>query len=320
MYRFLTVLFSLFYLLMPISSGVVDDKIETFNNEIKNGYECYYVVDSFSNISYSFKVVLGTYQDEVTSSFILVSENPLEFYINIISNNEYYTIDSDERGDYIAYALPLSKDMQILIVDEEGITRFSESIEYYNDAQEFKEKNLLLEIGENNGLTPTKLKGTNPNLSFTVLILVFVIIIFICLVVLFLFLIFKKGLFNSEKRKQGIPQYTRYYTYNNNVNNNNVNNANKPYVEAEVVDEKIVEENVDKPKNNHVYDRHGNYEEDIEIKGNIDEIFAKKGLSRNYSSMTENEKNTIMLELMHLRDNKEISQEQYQQEIIKLWS
>ena len=45
-----------------------------------------------------------------------------------------------------------------------------------------------------------------------------------------------------------------------------------------------------------------------------------KGFNVDYPSLSEAEKNEIMLELMLLRDLKDITLEQYQQEVIKLWS
>lgn len=55
------------------------------------------------------------------------------------------------------------------------------------------------------------------------------------------------------------------------------------------------------------------------IRHDIASLLLVKGYSRNYSLMTESQKNQVMIYLMALRDQKKITIDEYKKETIKLW-
>ncbi|MFA6843057.1 MAG: hypothetical protein WCR33_01530 [Bacilli bacterium] len=55
------------------------------------------------------------------------------------------------------------------------------------------------------------------------------------------------------------------------------------------------------------------------IKHDIAGLLLVKGYSRNYSLMTEEQKNQVMVYLMALRDQNKITIDEYKKETIKLW-
>ena len=89
--------------------------------------------------------------------------------------------------------------------------------------------------------------------------------------------------------------------------------------EVEVVDESI-EENKDVDLNEpekEVYTKVRDYEDECR---DISLILQEKGFNTNYKELSMDEKNKVMLELMRMKDFKEITSEEYRSEVIKLWS
>ncbi len=82
--------------------------------------------------------------------------------------------------------------------------------------------------------------------------------------------------------------------------------------------ERPIEAIDDEPKT--VYSKMIQYDDEFEFDFNVEDYLKEKGFNVNYKSLTEFEKERIMLELMMMRDTNIISVEQYNYEVIKLWS
>ncbi len=307
MHLLFTIFLSFFTLFTPFATSATSDKVDEFNAKIKEGYESYYVHESINNETYSIKIIIGICNDSLTYSFVFANEEAQESKVYVLRNQQYYSPEEDERGDVAAYALPLTNHTSIEIVTGNTI-RFASNITYYETKEEFLSAELTSQkiVGENKGIEVTNLSSSQSTFldPITILIIIFAVIIFGCVLTLFIMLVMKKGLFNPKNRRGNIPQFQPYVTP-----------RVTPYQEAEVVEEK--EEPINKKP---IYDRQGNYEEDIETIGDIEVLLKEQGFSRNYSTMSEDEKNQVMLALMHLRRTNQISESQYQQEIIQLWS
>ena len=137
-----------------------------------------------------------------------------------------------------------------------------------------------------------------------ILSLIFIGIILISGGILLFLFITKKGLFNSKKRDQEFEQQHKIRDEIQSF----INNLEKEEtIEVEVIDEEVKE----------VYEKHKFYDEE-DLK-DVSLLLKDKGFNVEYKTLTTEEKNKVMLELMRMKDSKEITEEEYKEEIIKLW-
>ena len=66
-----------------------------------------------------------------------------------------------------------------------------------------------------------------------------------------------------------------------------------------------------------IYEKNMKY--DFDEERDISELLKQKGFDTNYSSLSTDDKNKIMLELMKMKEFNEITNEEYRAEVIKLW-
>lgn len=300
---FLSIIF-LFSSFLTLS--VKGTKNEFLNNCYK-GYNTYTVIEEAETEKYEFSVIIGEINKEVSYSVLFISNNAKEYELKFKDNkNNEYNISKNSRGDILKYNILIDEKITLEIQTHSTIT-YSVTINNYNYDEYIDKYNSTIIQGENLGLEQTLLTKTNVLSYIGVLLIIFSSIIIISVLILVIAFKKQKGLFNQEKFdeefkqehevKKSIQDYIQ-----NNVNNNDL-----------IIEETIVEE---ENNNKEVYNKVKDYEEE---QRDISIILKEKGFNINYHELETEEKNIIMVELMKMKNTKEITDEEYHTEIIKLW-
>lgn len=280
-----------------------------FFNEINEGYERYREVIDYENSYYKIIIIQGINNDELTYGIFFYNHKPTTdpHRLVITTNGKEYRLKTNARSDIHAPAIKLNGDVEINIYDSFGRKRGKTLTVEAMDISEFMLYDDFHE-GENMGVTLSKLTRNLPFMSLQlILLLVFVgIIVVFGAIILFLYLT-KRGMFNERKRVENVFNFKEF--------------AKTLYEDPKDEDEYTLSEDeyVEIKEPITVYERQRDYDDEEELV-DIEKTLTAKGYRVDYKNLSENEKNEIMLELMKMRDFKEISQEQYQQEVIKLWS
>ena len=293
-------------MLMLTSVGPVQEVKEQFDETCQNGYEEYYVMDEQDLDAYSIKIVIGQVDEEVTHSLMFVSTNAKEYSVVIQYENseEYYYPNPNSRGDILLYNIPCDKSVEIIVLKGDvkttayTLTKMNYTL--------FQETFTNLITGSGNGL-PKYSVDDNGNSMIYILSLVFSIIIIISIITILVVYNKKKGLFNQKTFNE---RFEKEHEIRNQINQTISNLRNNIEVEAEEVEDSFEQETkqvYEKPK----YDF--DEERDISL------LLQEKGFNTDYKKMETEEKNKVMLELMRMRDYKEITIEEYRSEVIKLW-
>lgn len=305
------VLLSKFLILfiLPILSlfpNVVSDKANDFKTKVNDYYD-YYVLETYETVNYTFIVAEGICNEELTYALFFASLEANAYDIIINVNDSIYTLEEDSRGDTVAYVI-LQKDdeTKICIFDNEEVnsTKRYEYILKYKSIDDIKNDSNVIK-GNNLGTEEiSKLKRfTNFGKSALQFVIILVSISFICILWLLYLYIFKKGIFNKTKER---TNEVEFFIYEDDCEEN---------LEVEVVEEEKVKEEAEKE----VYEKKKYYFEEDEIDFDFSPYLKEKGYKEDYSTMTEEEKNQVMLLLMTLKHQGKISDNQYQKEVIKLW-
>lgn len=304
------------FILMLLASTPSSENLDIFNKQINDGYEKYEVLQEKSNIYYTFKVVRGINNDKMSYGVFLFNLDAKSHRIVIGDGEKSYTLKTNSRGDYLIPAVALNKDVRVYVVDENDNER--EYIDVLKiEVANFKNLSNLVD-GLNEGLSLDKLKAKASMNLFSFLIYVFAgVSIFFGGLIFYMF-IAKKGVFSPVNRQDEVFNF-REYVQNLPSQEIYINTSPEEVelnTEDEVVDTKPQVEDEEAPIIN-MYPYQREYDDDDEI--NVKELLIKKGYSTDYQSLSEEDRNTIMLALMLMRDMGEISRNQYQKEIIELW-
>lgn len=292
--RKILVVFLLIINLLGLPSPLLDE----FNNNINNGYEKYAIISDIDNQYYHFKVIQGINKQKMSFGVLLYNYDAKSHIIEIIINDNKYNLSKTKRGDFSIEAIRFNDDIiTINVLDEKQSIR--QSVVLHNELS----NEYTLQNGLNKGI---KFSNVIRNISNQLLLtFIFLSVIIICLIIIVVLAITKKGMFNPERRKKDVFNLREL-----------IDNYTK---EAPSTFDNVIleEEKVDDKKE--VYKRIRDYEDDDEISIDVENILMTKGYNINYDIISMEEKNKIMLELMRMRDFKEITLEQYKEEVIKLW-
>ncbi len=296
----ITLFFSLFGLLL--SSGVIEDKYITFMETINEGYDLYCEVYSKENNNYKLVIVQGICNDKLSYSIQFTAAEARTYDIIIKINQTEYKGKKDGRGDYLIYNLDNKKNMEV-IIRLNATDHDSHTLVYYDNVDTFLSSNDNLSSGLNEGIKASKISKNNNFTFLNILIIIFFGIIIISSITIFILFITKKGMF-SEKSK---------LKYVNARKSNSGNYRHQQTINVEA--EEVIESSSEPVK---VYERQRSYTSEDEdfVKG----LLKQKGFSIEYKLLDEDAKTQVMIELMKMRNNSEISQEQYKAEVIDLWS
>ena len=137
--------------------------------------------------------------------------------------------------------------------------------------------------------------------------IIFTIIIILSIIIILILYVTKKGFFNKDIIDK---EFEEQHKVRDDIHSFIKEQSNIVEVTAEEVE--IKEE-----ESKEVYTKVKDY--DTEVQRDISLLLKQKGYNTNYNALLTHEKNEVMLELMRMKDFKEITEEEYKEEIIKLW-
>ena len=291
----------LFLCTFLISLGTFDEEVTNFNETCNNSYEYYVEYVTKDSESYYLNVKYGVYNNLTGYSIYFVSGNANEYKLKYINKSKQSNLSNTTRGDYLIYFASYDNNSQLGIYKDDTLT---ETIDLKNYSIDEFNKNYGTNVkGNNNGFPRKTISSLTKTLS-----LIFSIIILVGIIVIIILAILRKGMFSKNYRQEELLK-------EESLESEFIESGD----EVEVVDESI-EENKDVDLNEpekEVYTKVRDYEDECR---DISLILQEKGFNTNYKELSMDEKNKVMLELMRMKDFKEITSEEYRSEVIKLWS
>lgn len=299
---FLSIFLSFF---APFNISVVNQDV--FLEKCQSGYNSYHVVNIEETDQYYLQVIEGEINGEVTYSMLFISSTPKEY--TLVLKTQASTKDifptTDSRGDVTLYNVKFKKNITIE-VRTKGITTYSFDIEI----KEIEQYLLLTNVikGDGLGLERSEINGIAQNDLTKILSIIFTIIIFISIMILLILFKTKKGFFNKDVIDK---EFEEQHKTRDEINNYIKDQQNVFEVEAEEIKEDL--------ESKQVYNKVKDEDNEEDDERDISELLRAKGFNTNYNMLLTHEKNEVMLELMKMKNFKEITEEEYKKEIIKLW-
>ncbi len=305
-------------------NNIIEDN---FIDEVEVAYEEYALIEEYSNVYYNIQLYAGKINGKVYYGLRFHNEIPNEYKIRIRINNKEHEFKRTPRGDFAAVGLNLkkSKEFSIMVYNknniyQQGHLRFKD-IKVIN-SEEFASLSNI-KTGQGEGVSLTNLHLTR-SLALKVIIYITLFSIFtICIVVILWYYKLKKGLFNEDIKSNNVFNFKKFIEEEFNDVEDNVKDEfdlDESIFELDENDySEVVEENTTQTNNQinsaYIWSRYEEEKSHFDLK----EHFKSKGLNYNYNLLSEDDKNKIMLELIYLKDNKIITQDDYLNEVGKLW-
>ncbi|MBQ6817667.1 MAG: hypothetical protein IJO27_04475 [Bacilli bacterium] len=294
------VLLSIIPITEPLPS--IDNAQEYFFQTVEDEYK-YFMQStelSYYNDDLDIVIVQGIYGD-VPSYGVSFYSN--DYIVALKTVDGFYTLPQVSKVSAMVIAVKADVTYEVVVYSQNG--------EEYQlpkriILKKFIEEDLnfdILEQGNNNFKPFVKLNVYTFRLPFfKVLIIVFSSVIAVSLLGILLMFIFKKGLFDKNKRKQGVLDIKSI------LEAETEDSASEDIFEncevLSVKEDEITDQTIEEPK------------EQIE---DIKAYLQALGYVTDYNLLSEDEKNKIMLELMHLKDTEQISLKKYYEETYQLW-
>lgn len=294
-----------------------DEFIADFDQKVNDAYSEYVVTEHY-NQNYGIKLVKGLLDGEVRYGFCFYSENSKEYYVRISYKNQTYQLPTDGRGDVQAVALNLKAGDTFSIIVYNSHNKSQEPFSDFKNIQIMTktEFNALENktIGLDKGARLTNLKSEinlDPDLWLYLAVLG---IIVICTAIILIYYKRRQGLFSQEIRSQNVFNFREFISSNFEV----PRTSSQVYEEA---DFEVIDEDDEEEETGSFFEEHYSWARDEEERTGFDikGYLQNKGFITDYKILSEDEKNLIMLELMLLRDNKQITRDEYLEETAKLW-
>jgi hypothetical protein len=309
----------MFQFLMPIDLTerqlLVDPVFQAeidFDEQVKKGYESYVILEAYETPDFKLKIVQGINGNEVNAGVLLFNNKPQAYIVQANLNDRIYELPQTSRGDYIAPAIKLGDDLVINV--HNGISNVHSVEVIALTIEEFKTTHENIITGENQGVKSVKLQNVENKLTdMGTIALIFTGIIIAIGLIILVFYLKKKGVFSEKSRKENVFDFQKYA-------NEHMARQNEYVLDESdyAINDVNIHQNPEPTEFKPVYERQRYYEDEYTVV-DVEQILKDKGYNTDYESALEIEKNEIMLELMKLRDYKEITPEQYREETIKLW-
>lgn len=299
----LTKLFSyLLILLTSFLSNVSTFNYQKFNDDINNGYYSYYEFANIKEEHYDLIVYKGICNDKPSYGILFNTDTD---YILVIEKDEtlYSLNKNDEFGYYEALCIEADMDLYLRIYNGNGDSFKIEGLEHskLNKFSKDTLENTPLFIGLNNCKEFTTLNTYALKIpNYIVIILIISFVIGAAITWLAVMAILKKGKFNEKLRKQL---------------DDDIIKANEMYEETFIVNEE--DNDLDNNESSNREESKHYYEDDIEF--DINSYLLEHGYKSDYSLFTKEEKEKLTIELMKLKEDKKISEDDYYGEVYKIW-
>ena len=290
-------LFLSFFLLTTIQTTSRDK----FLAEVKNGYKAYEVVSNHDGDDYVLCVVRGVNKNKASVGLYFHSVCEDEYYCTINEESHEYKIDPDKNKEvyYPAMSYTVNLTINVYNCDKELVDTVLVNRLYVASF-----------VGEEGGNAGIGFKGLENNLphSFIAIYIIGIGIIALSAIVIIIFKVNKKGMFSEDARKEGLED---------------LHHLEETYVNEELNEEDIYDvSNEEKEDTSHeqVYKRTRDYDEDLEEdRPSVKSVLTERGFNTDYANMSVEDKNKVMVELMMMREQRIINNDEYQREIIELW-
>lgn len=310
MLKFCLVIFSLLFL-----TNVQYPNNNEFDENVNKSYEEYAEYYEYTNDSFSLKIIRGRVNKKMVYGVCFSNAYAKTYSIELVdSTDKIYLLPTDKRGDISVVALEeIDKEYTIIVYEDSKLIILPIKVILKPfDETEFKTTDITkVSIGENKGATFTRL-STKTNIPSSVWILGGMVLITIgCVIIILVNAKMKKGMFDKEKRSEGVFNFKKFISEDFNEERKN---------EFDIIDIAPIEEKDEKLNSEReIYQKTFRYDDD-EISGfKIQEYLQDKGFVTDYKLASEEEKQKIMLELMKLKNDKKITEDEYLEEAYKLW-
>lgn len=281
-----------------------------FEDEIKDAYKMYYSDYLYETNNYSLSVYCGIVNDEATYAISFVSSRAGEYTIKISDGENIYDVKPyNSRGDIKIIALEKQeKNLEIVIYKGSNKQSLPKRtiLEVVEKEDIFLRSNIF--NGNDKGSKITKLNN-NTNGMIYLLMIGSISIIIGCGTIILVLVSLKKGMFNSKNRKEGVFNFKEFV--NQQIEEDRVNQFEIVEIEPE--------EEEDVPTEREIYSKMNKYDDEERSEFPLSDYLRDRGFMTDYKIASEEEKQQIMLELMRLRDEKKITNDDYLEEAYKLW-
>ncbi len=291
-----SIILFVFLSLFSLYLTTADDNRSTFLKEIDNNYKEYGLYEEYTD-DYYFIVVSGIYKDKKSFGVSLNSFKKKAYTIKIEINGETYYLEEDEKGNVNAPLVGYSENKDITIyVCTTG--RNSKIVSEHKLDFNFEYEGYNLQSLKYSSLISVEIIDAN----FQGIIIILTVIISICAIIITFLAIFKKGVFNPNHKHQ-----------------DDLVLIDSDNDEVDIEETKEIENSFDSAydKDYYIAKEKEYFEDEKEI--DIRPLLIEKGFVSDYSLMSEEEKNQVMIYLMTLRHDGIISEKQCHDEEVKLW-
>lgn len=271
-----------------ISLASLGFNTDSFLSEVNKAYSEYSILEQTETEEYNLTVVIGKCNDSPAFGICFDNTNKDRFALRLFKGDKEYTIKTSE-GSVNLVAIKLKDGMSLKVID-------MRNNDYVLDSFSLVALENYEVIGSGEG---TKLYSSHISLSAIPHFYLSVYVIIISLAGIFAFAVVLK--YRSIARKELIHM-----------------------IELELSDETEESEN-----NDYILDVnpdmvYTSVKKEIELdeeesSTDVKELLNSLGFNTVYSSLSEEDKNKIMIELMMLKANGKISEDEYNSEVIEVW-
>ena len=302
-------IFLLSFMLLSTPQEIFKDN---FLSDVDKAYSEYTVITNYTNETYSLHIVKGIINNQATYgvSFFNIRAGDYNLFFEI--DGIEYKVKPDGRGDYRLIGIKWRnyEQVKIKIYSKDGNLQ---SPAHLTVLDKFDKSTFVGDIiGQDEGKTLVSLERVDSVLNFDAFAMVTLVIIGVCALVIAIFAITKKGMFSKEVRKESVFDFKEFINQQTTTPQNN-----DDWIEVVPEVEEVQNDSQESPKE--VYEKAPRYVDDEISSIDVKKHLQDAGFVVDYSLVGDEEKNLIMLELMHLKNEGKISNDVYLEEIYKLW-
>lgn len=300
----------------------VDDD---YVNEIKSSYEEYVLVEEYTNNYYDLQLYAGKINEKIYYGIYFKNKIPNEYNLKLYYNSKDYVLPTTTRGDVMAPAVDLSDtaNFSIIIYDKSDFYQYGIS-DFQNidtlDLEEFSKLENKL-TGQGQGVTASRIRSNFKIEERLIIYIVLVSVLLTCGIIIFIYYKKKRGMFSPDIKSANVFNFKDFLNaasqdiQEDYVDATSDSTYNDTY-EDDKVTEDVEEQNKERVVNQtYVWHHYEEEKSDFDFKGHLSEL----NLPTNYEIASLEDKNKIMLELMRLKDQNKITQDDYLDEISELW-
>lgn len=301
-------MFLLGLMLLSTPQAIFRDK---FIASVDEAYSEYTIIADYTSELYSIQIAKGLINEKATYGISFFSSRAGDYYLYFEIDSIEYKISPDSRGDYQLLGIKWRdyEQVKIKIYSKDGNLQYPT---HPTVLEKFDKSSFTgNHMGLDEGGTLTSLKKVDGIINFNVYFIVALIIIAICVIVITILALTKRGMFSKEVRKEGVFDFKEF------IDKQITSQDNDDWIEVKPESDMEKPANQENPRE--VYEKGHRYDDDEISSINVSKHLQDAGFVVDYSLAGDEEKNMIMLELMHLKNERKISNDVYLEEIYKLW-